>query len=495
VFLTDEALHRAALAAAVASGWARLRVLQPAEASLLATQAELETLVGPLAQADVIEPGDPSDPDWELDVILPGIDVDTAARIDAQLAEHPHAWSTAPSQATASAHHRGLLLEETLRADDVVATCLLSTPHGLLVPDLARVTDLPADLEPLAAALFLALHEADPTLCPPQAEELVTAAVHRPSGRPGVEMWLPPSAFEGHDGDAVLARRHAVVAAVASVLREPPVPVDPHLQWWPRLGGMVLWLPLVSPPGPPLHSQPPIADSTTPGPRALAAFLRDEGFVHDLELQLLEADPHVALDALLAAGGEHAIGAEPTWVPTIDGPLFAPTWRIPLDDVALLGRLAVAWRVVPGVPVGLDDAAPWLDRYAHWGPERVAVRCRDATVDADRQPLTLPRALTGADTALLQALLPALPQLDLKNPEAIVPVAASDARHGLRIDAPAAAVPHAGALLDALTALPHPSLASWVDVAFPRSGGLRLHVWARSAIDGVRTWEPLRGAP
>lgn len=490
MFLTDEALHRASLAAAVASGWPRLRVLQPDEAGVLATQALLEERLGPLAQTDIIEPGDPTDPDWELDITLPGLPIDLAVAIDAQL-PGLRSWSAAPSPATTSARHRGLLLDETLQAGEVVATCLRSEPHGLLVPDLARVPELPADLEDLAGALFLALHDADPTLCPPQAEELVTAAVHRPTGRPGVELWLPPSAFEGHDGHAVAARREAALGAVVSVLADPAVPLSPQIQWWPRLGGIAFWLPLVSPPTAPLHTGPPIAESTTPAPGALAALLRDEGFVHDLELQVLDADPQRALDAVLAAGGEQAVGIEPAWVDTIDGPLFAPRWRLSADELGLLGRLTLPWRVVPGVPIGLDDAGSWLDRHAHWGPERVAVRCRDATVDADRQPLTVPRALTAADTALLQALLPALPQLDLKNPEAIVPVAASDARHGLRIDAPATQV---GALLDALTAVQHESLAAWVDVAFPRSGGLRLHVWARSRTDGLRTWAPLRGS-
>ena len=170
---------------------------------------------------------------------------------------------------------------------------------------------------------------------------------------------------------------------------------------------------------------------------------------------------HDNQEALLAAGGTEAIAIEPTWIPTIDGPLFAPRWRIETEDLALLGRLTVPWRVVPGVPIGLDDAATWTDRYAHWGPQRVAVRCRDATVDADRQPLTVPRALTAADQDLLELLLPALPQLDLRRPEAIAPVAASDARHGLRIDAPATAVPQTAQLLDTLTSLAHPSLAGW----------------------------------
>ncbi len=494
VFTTDEALHRAALAAAVASGWPRLQVLRPDEATVLADQALLEAALGPLPQADVVEPGSPLDPDWELDVVLPGLSLDDAARLDADLGDASRSWSVAPSPATLRATHRGVLLGEHIVAGGLVATCTSSALDGLLTADLARTAPLPEALAPLVAPLFERLTAIDPRVGPERAEELLTAAVHRPSGRPGLEVWIPSTAFDRLDGDQVLARRHAIVEAIAAGVSDGPVPLDPHVQWWPRLGGMALWVPLVSPPAPPLHREPPLVDSCTPGPHALAALLHSEGFVHDVELQLVKPDPEAALAALLDAGGEEAIALEPTWVSTIDGPMFLPAWSLPCepDVVGILGRLRVPWRVVPGVPVGLDDVAPWHDRHAHWGDRRVAVRCRDATADVDREPVTRPRELTAADTALIPVLLNVLgPRAALAGPEAVQPVVGSDGRHGVRIDAGPAAVPHAMALLDALTDLEHPSLACWVDVAFPRRGGVRLHVWVRSPLDGLRAYEPV----
>src|SRR5690606_35637980 len=56
----------------------------------------------------------------------------------------------------------------------------------------------------------------------------------------GVELQLPPELFEGLDGDALLARRTAVVAAVADVVHgraeHPVLRLAPDLRWDARLG-------------------------------------------------------------------------------------------------------------------------------------------------------------------------------------------------------------------------------------------------------------------
>jgi hypothetical protein len=495
VFTLDPAIHRASLVAAVASGVPRLRVLERSEPRIESVLSAIEASLGPLPQADIIEPSDARDPDWELRVDLPELSAADALLLDESLAATPHAWSAASTQAATAAADAGLLLEDDL-VHGVHARCL-SVAQGLVTPDLWRAPTTDPSIRSTEAALVQALCTADPRLVlqGPAGIDTVQTVVHRSTGRAALELWFTPACFEGLDGDAVHGLRATALSAIAEVVAAPgDVPLDPNLLWWPHLGGTTFLVFLATKPGAALPADQAIQSSAEPEPSALGALIADEGFCHDLELQLLEADPNRATEHLLQAGATDAVGASPRWVDAAGSPVFASTWRIPCTAASLsfLNKLPDAFRLVPGLPVGLDEEERWTQKLVHWGPERVAVRLRDGAYDEDREPVTLPRPLTAADTGLLPHIIRALgPHAAQMGPEGVLAVVGSDGRHGLRIDLPRSAIAGAQAWLEALTTFQHPSVAAWVDVAFPRARGVRLHVWARMEPNGLRTYLPL----
>lgn len=380
-------------AAALTSGWPTVHVTGADEAEVLAAQARLEAVLGPLPQADVIEPwGDADEAGWELRVDVP--DAGEAAWHAIAGDERAALRPGVPPGARAARDH-GLVVGTPFAADGFVATEWIEAETGrVLTPDALPAGAVDAGVADLARDVVDALRDAHPALRleSDRGPDVVEPIVHRATGRLGVRFLVPPDAIEAV-GDSMLARDRAL-AAMAAIVRaraDHDVRVAPDGWADTRLGlGLGLWL--IAPPVGPLPPPPPATD----GDSDLLY-----GLCEDVEIHIVPdaTASHAAVAAAVAAWAErHAtgwVGGLPRWLPTTDGPRFTPTWRARPGDPAL-ARLdgvrdlagVVAVRVVPGEPVGLGDA--WAVSDADWWPVSRAwvQRVRDGVTDRDRLPRT-----------------------------------------------------------------------------------------------------------
>ena len=495
MFAPDDPLYALHAEAALASGWPRLRVLCGSADALATVRQRLEQHLGPLSQADEIEPfdaDDPADP-WELRVDLPGLSAADWPALAALVAEHEHELTPGCPAEVVAADDLGVRLTEWLDGGGIAARLPVAVERGAQRLDLRRRPDVvDDDVRALERELSEALQRHDPhlRLVGDRGADTVTPVVHRTSGRPGLELALDPAAFAAVDGDEVLRRRRAALAALAEVVRaraeHPRLRLAPDPSFELPFGGLSLLAWVVAPHGEPLPGERPLGRGITPHPRALGQLLRDaEGRVHDLEVQVV-ADTEVALAAVADFPSTTGWrGHTPRWVSVLgdDGATtwrFVPTWRVPLsvDIASLLDRLPGDVRVVPGALVGLEEEDPWLIRTVVWGPERLALRVRDAITDRDLEPATADREAQPDDAPLMGAAIMALgPHAAALRSDGALPVrpVTQGEQRGLCFAWPASELPQAHDILDRLTAAP--GVGPWVDWSCPRAGGLRVHIW------------------
>jgi len=489
VFPPSDPLYAAHTDAALVSGWPRLRVLCPHAEQLQAERGRLEAVLGPLPQADVIEPFDPSRGEpWELRVDLPGLSAATWASLGPSLPPGDHELTPGCPAEVVAADDLGVRLTEWLDGGGLAARMPVAVDDGAQRLDLQRRSDAVDDaVEALEVELARVLHHHDPRLrlISDRGADTVTPVVHRSSGRPGVELAFDPAGFAGLDGDETLALRRAAVAGLAEVVRRraseaAPLRLAPDPSFSLPLGSLSLVAWIVAPHGAALPGDGVVPDGISPHPVALGQLLRDAaGLVDDLEVQVVAAS-HEATEAVEAAAPRGWRGHTPRWVHTAAGPRFVPTWRAPLDpDVAsVVDRLPGDVRLVPGRLVGLEEEDPWLIRYVVWGRERVALRVRDAVRDRDRVPRAQPRDPAADDAALvgpaLAALGPLATRLAADGPLPFTPVAHDD-RRGVHLRWPSDLFPTTHELLRQLADAP--GLGPWIDWACPRAGGLSVWLW------------------
>lgn len=415
-------LDERAARAAIASGRPRLTAHAPTEAALEHVRAGIEAVLGPLPQADVVEPFDASDPHepWELRVDVPGLDASRAAAVP------PVRWSVADSPGLTDALDLGWLEAQRIEADGLVARWLVD-PAGERRPDLVR-REVPVDV-PLARL------------------GSVVGVVHRPTGRWGWEVTT----------DAAPERALSALAAV--VRADGRLAPDP--EWALAGGALVLRAWGMGPLAPGLPGEVAWDD---PPVEVVADWIRDAAGLHeDLEVQLLLEAPadHDRAVAAVAPVAERMgwQGGRPRWVATRAGPVFAPTWRAAVvEPLALRGLPRV--RVVPGEPVAAGEA--WAVADPHWRAAggRCFLRIADPIADRDWLPAE-DRPADADDHALADAL-----------PYDVRPVVLPSGRPGLEVAGDRRTLVEEGlrTLLGAAGALRAPALASVGTFGFARDG-------------------------
>jgi hypothetical protein len=256
---------------------------------------------------------------------------------------------------------------------------------------------------------------------------------------------------------------------------------------------MIVWR--IGQPGPALPGDGPVE----PGLRGLP--LPGAGHrVHDWEIQVIPGDlgGHDALaDDLAPAAEVLGWGGGPSrWLAWRDGskvlPVFSPTWRAEqsadLED-ALRGWAArpdvAAIRVIPGLPVGLEEAAATLDPAVWLGEGRWIVRWRDGARAGDRVVATVPRDRSESDGPLLSSLVTTFRQArsprPLETEHGFCRLVADEVgQAGAEIRWPASLFDTPSALPWAISPLltaPLPGCSTILDLGF-FSDGPRVMVWA-----------------
>ncbi len=474
--------------AALASGWPTLHVFRPSEARLLRARHVVEDLLGPLPQADVIEPWDVSDPDepWELRIDLPGLHPAVWDAVRATLGELDGASPVlVPGlrDGARDARDQGWLQDEIVAAGGLEARMPLGADGERVMPDLqvGQADDAVCALEHEVAAALQARGVTAP-FASDRGPDTLTPVVHRDTGRFGVQARFSPDALEALDGDALRALREGVVAAFADCVRaraDQPVRLAPDLTWETRWGlAVTAWL--IGPAAPGLPGDAPIGVGVSPFAGVVDRWTTLlPGWVEDVEVQVLPetAGLHDAVvDAVMGAAAERdlpLLGGRPRWLLRlgVDGtePVFAPTWRVaagrPVGDVvdALAGLPGVdAVRLVPGEPAGLGEA--WQQSRPAWqiGGARWFQRIRDGLSDRDRLPHVSERARAPRDEEVEHALAHLMKRgggaAPVARPRAIVDDAG---RQGLEVWLDPRALGEAGLrrALDAAGAVAHDDLA------------------------------------
>jgi hypothetical protein len=462
--------------AALATGWPTLHLDAATESAALAAHDTLVGVVGPVPQADLLEPSDDEAP-WRLRVDLPWLAPETWDAL--QRALPTAVLAPGRSAGAQEAHDQLALLEEEIAGAVAPVDALRG---GLCLPELCEEDPDPPAAQ-VATALVAAAQAVSPGLVR-HPSEAVSFVRHRHTGRRGWRLTLPDAVLEGLAGDALAALRRDVVEAVWGVVRarrDADVALAPDLLWDPRLGfSVIAWR--AGPPGPALPGDGVIGR----GPRHLPGAVSTR--IHALEVQVVPREPtdHDALGLDLSERlGPPLVGGPSRWVPaSVDGrmrPVFVPTWRAPATEAAALEAALVPLadhpgvadlRVVPVDPLGLEEVHPFLDPCWRPGPLRTAVRWRDGLADRDRIVAAIPRDRAPADAPLEQALAGVL----ARSPAAgVVPRAVVDDvdRPGHHLRLPSGWL-HAPALLawvlDALLAADLPGVDPVLDLALPASG-------------------------
>jgi len=474
--------------AALATGWPTLHVFRADEAVVLRARQVVEDLLGPLPQADVIEPWDPRDPTepWELRIDLPGLHPAVWATLRAALSELP---GPAPvlvpglRDGERDVVDQGWWHFEDVAAGGIVARARLAGGEPV-APDL-HVGDGDEAVRALEQQLAVALQEAG-VRAPFESDrgpDTLAPVVHRDSGRFGVQARFAPSVFETLSGDEARALREQIIEVVAGLVRtraeHPVLRLAPDPLWDARWGfALTLWI--VGPAAPGLPGDAPLDPGVTPFPATVDAWAaRLDGQVEDLEVQVVPETPgeHDAMVAAVMVKIVEAdwplLGGRPRWLLRAGSeeaePVFTPTWRwlgwrrslasILADLADLPGVEAV--RVVPGEPAGLGEAWQQARPAWHVGAARWVQRVRDALTDRDRLPQVTERAPERRDGEAIAALLPLLERgggaMPAQPPRL---VADTSGRPGieLRLDGRALSEPGLRRALDAVAAVEHPEL-------------------------------------
>ena len=454
---------------------------------------KLEALLGPLPQAELLEPWEPGDP-VVLRVDLPGLGPADAARLrDAGFDILP---GLPPGARTA--RDQDAVVEDEIAGGGRTATLWSDAIEGgLCLPDFGTEDPDPAG-GAVASELIAGLRAVSAELVPDVASA-VDFVRHRTTGRQALRLTVPQQALAGLEGEALLTLRRDVIAAVAEVVDRRPAELHSELGWDPRLGfSVIVWR--RGSPGPALPGDSVVERGLSPAPEALRA-LDLAGRVHAVEVQVVPSSPamhHPVIEALLPLlEGSTLQGAEPRWVYARGvGPAFCPTWRAPAESLAdlstLLPDLLVdgvhAIRVVPVQPVGLEDVEPFLDPAWRWLGARWVARWRDGVRDRDRLVAWVPRDPDPADHALIESIATVLGRgaEALLEPDAqgrlVRPIVDDTGRPGLALHGPpelATDPMRLSFLLGLLGSVPLPICSDLLDLALPVDGVV-LHLWRRS---------------
>jgi len=514
---SDHPLAPLQVLAALASRWPTLHVFRPDEAAVLAARRAVETELGALPQADVIEPWDPTDPDepWELRIDLPALDPETWHRLEGALAT-----TTGPGPVLVpglrpgprEARDQGYHFDQDLEAGGVIASMTCRAEGGIVVPDLerGRADD---EVRILEQEIARALQEAG-VMVPFRSDrgpDTLQPVVHRASGRFGVQLSFAPAHTDALSGDDLQALRLAVVGVLADVIRSRAecevMRLAPDLVWDMQWGStFILWI--LAPAAPGLPGDAPVAVGLSPDLEALPALVEGlAGLVEEVEVQVVPVGgpAHEEVVAEVMALAERVepslFGGRPRWVrlaaPTGPAWVFVPTWRVPARDparaalpelvrtLAGLDRVA-AVRLVPGEPVGLGEAWGQAEPGWHLGERRWFLRIRDGLTDRDRLPEVEERSLEARDRTLSADIARALEALgDAPQPVPSVTgmvrgVSDTTGRAGveLRLDATGAREEPMRVVLDALGRLEGDELCTLVHWGYRESSPL-LYLWYR----------------
>lgn len=481
--------------------WPTILLETASEADAVQFVRDLEQLVGPSPQAELIEPWEPGLP-WRVRVDHPQL---SSERVDAILALH-EGVSIEPGVLPGARAARDL---GAVLPDEIGGAVLWSdaVEGGLCPPDLDEEAPEPPGAA-LASELVAAVRAVSAELVP-DLSEAVDFVRHRPTGRRGLRVRIPEKPLEALSGDQLLALRAEVVAAIEGVIhrrRTSTIGLAPDLSWDPRMGlSIIAWR--TDAPGPHLPGDSVVEPGLEPALDDLPA-LDLGGRVHALEVQVVPDDPGeheaVALACAEALAGSELVGAEPRWVFARSAggivATFCPCWHAPETSLSTLGpHLAImkdlpgvlAVRVVPIDPVGLEDVAGYLDPCWRWTGSHWIVRWRDGVRDRDRLVAWVARDAEPADGAAAMALARALggvPGLEIRQDaegRRLRPIRDDQGRHGLALHlAPALATDpmRLAWLFSALGAVSLPGWSDVVDLALPVDGVL-LHFWRRPATD------------
>lgn len=462
----EGALDELRAQSALRSGLPTLVASAATEAGARSARDVVEGVVGAVPQAWLEEPFD-DEPAWLLRCVLPGLGGATWAHLHQRLRVEGvpcHLEHTDPP-GLVEALERGWLEAEVLHAGGLRAR-RLSAGDGDRRPDLVRPLVREPWLLALGSSVARAVRSVRRELVPTSelGPDTLGAIVHRPSGRAGVELYLPAEPADP------LPDRLALLAALEPVVAE--LGLCPDLEWDAPFGGLTFRIWLAVPPGPPLPADGPadLALGWAPGD------LVDHADHVELQVVPVHASDHDRLVAAAAPSAERAGlgGGAPRWVRTARGPRFAPGWRgdhVPSE--ALLDELralpgASALRLVPGAPHGLQDAWPAIDPA--WRAVGGVCFCRwpDAVLDRDRLERVVDRPADARDHAVAD-----------RSPLELRPVVDTSGRWGLEVSGERPTLSEEGldTLLSELAALDHPDLSSLGSLGFGRTGAVARRWW------------------
>jgi hypothetical protein len=407
VFL-DHPLAPQQAKAALCGDWPTVHAFVESEAQVFEVQRGVEQVLGPVPQADVIEPFDPSDPDefWEFRLVFPGLSSDQWQRLSAQLPQRS-ALVDGVSIGSMAARDLGCVIAEPLGS----ALAWVDLRRGGFVGrDVWRDAPVDVRLERRLVEVVRAVH---PRLTPrsDRGADTVSGVFDRECGKSGLEVFLGSMDFEGMPGDAVRALRIEIIAALQSAVEgwsdEPQL--DPGLEWATSVGGLVVRIWFAAPrAGQRLPTDPVVEPGLTPSVDVLELlFTSFTRFASELEVQVLPGPG--AHDAVVKSIEADLLGAMPRWVRTQIGHCFAPVWTTTrrMDVAALQVKGVHGVRVVPSRPVGLSDDWSVIDPHWWWMGGRCFVRYRDAVLARDRRERLVHSQPLPADPELAQALQPA----------------------------------------------------------------------------------------
>jgi hypothetical protein len=231
-------------AAAIATGNASLHVFAASEADLMKARQRLETLLGLIPQADVIEPWDehPDDP-WELRLGLGSISAETWLSLRPALADLDCDLRPGLQPSALAALDMGLVIEDVLDADGVEASLWVHVDDGEVDPELVRAGAPDADTRELEAELLNAVRAVDARLqcTTDRGPDTAQMVVHPHSGRFGLRL-----VFDQNGPDLPVLRQ-AILREVARVVsareNHPVVRLAPDARWSTKSGfSLTLWI-------------------------------------------------------------------------------------------------------------------------------------------------------------------------------------------------------------------------------------------------------------
>jgi hypothetical protein len=314
----------------------RARAAAPDEAAALATLAAWESAAGPLPWAFVLEPAEPGQP-WEVRAELPAPDA-LAGLASLEPADPP---------GLVEALDRGWLTEEREELHGVVVRRLWRGDEPRR-PDLARPRAHDDELARLEGVLAAAV--APRPLLAEESRPALSAVVHRPTGAPGVEVWI--------GGDPLPDRREVLGAVARAVADEPAL--WPVVDFDEVLGHLVVRAWLRAEPGPGLPGDDGADLSTDPGWWA-------DRIAHGADVELRAGGAPADHDAIVEhltplAEAAGLAGGPARWVSGV----FCATWvgELPPPDVLAAARRApgvTTFAVAPGVPYGLEPEWPVVE--------------------------------------------------------------------------------------------------------------------------------------